>query len=106
MILALLVIPVIQCNVSDSDNNMRREFDSLKENVEAKMKTMEANNKAAHAESESAIERLRTDNVKAIGELRTDMAQLRSGIFIQMVGVIAAAVAILGGFIAVLRFFT
>ena len=59
------------------------------------MKTMEANNKAAHAESESAIERL-----------RMDMAQLRSGIFIQMVGVIAAAVAILGGFIAVLRFFT
>ena len=64
--------------MSDSDNNMRREFDSLKENVEAKMKTMEANNKAAHAESESAIERL-----------RSDMAQLRSGIFIQMVGVIA-----------------
>ena len=67
---------------------MRREIDSLKEIVGAKMETVEANNKTALAENESAIDRFRLSNEKAIGELRTT-------IFIQMVSVVAAGVAIL-----------
>ena len=59
------------------------------------MKTMKTDNEATLAKNESAIDRL-----------RTDMAQLRTGIFIQMVGVISVAVAILGGLITFLRFFT
>lgn len=50
----------------------------LKNSVEVKMETMEAKNKAAHAESGSAIERLiagnerfRSDIEKSLGELRT-----------------------------------
>ena len=48
--------------------------------------------------------RLVASNEKAIGGLRTDMERLRAGIFIQMVGVVAAGVAVLGGFIAILQF--
>ena len=94
---------------------MKREFESLKGIVEAKMETMEASNKAAFSGNETAIERLRTDheraigglrsdNEKAIGGLRADMERLRTGIFMQMVGVVAAGVTILGGFIAILQF--
>ncbi|MCY4035094.1 MAG: hypothetical protein OXE98_07410 [Hyphomicrobiales bacterium] len=67
----------------------------LRNNVEAKMETMEGNNKAAHAESESAIERLRTDNVRAIGELRTTIQENARTFLVQMILVVGAGVAIL-----------
>ena len=58
----------------------------LREKVEANMKIMKADNESAISRTEAAIERLRT------------------GIFIQMISVVAAGVAILGGFIAILQF--
>ncbi|MCY4038601.1 MAG: hypothetical protein OXF09_03995 [Hyphomicrobiales bacterium] len=68
------------------------------------METMEANNKAAHAESESAIERLRTDNVKAIGELRTIIEGNSRTLLVQMIIVVGFGVALLGGLITILQF--
>ena len=63
---------------------LQHQHELLKEKVEGSMETMEANNRAALAKNESAIDRL-----------RTDMERLRTGIFIQMVAVVGAGVAIL-----------
>ena len=59
------------------------------------METMEANNKVALAENESAIDRFRLSNEKAIGELRTDMEKNVNSITIRMIGIVALGVAIL-----------
>ena len=67
-------------------NDLQHQHELLREKVEGSMKTMKAENGEALAKNEAAIERLRT------------------GIFIQMVGVVAAGVAVLGGFIAILQF--
>ena len=86
--LALLVFSWYDVGMSDDNDNRRREIESLKEIMEAKMETMEAKNKAFLTENESAIDRLRLSNEKAIERLRTT-------IFLQMVGVVGAGVAIL-----------
>ena len=76
--------------MSTDDENMRGEFESLKEILGEKVKAMEANNKAAHAENETAIERLRTDIEKSINTVT-----------IRVMG----AIGLLGVFIAVLQYF-
>ena len=90
----------------------QHQIEMLRNNVEAKMETMEANNKAAHAESESAIERLRTDNVKAIGglrsdyekaigELRTDVEKSISSSTTKLMTFTGVAIAAVGVFVSV-----
>ena len=79
----------------------QHQIEMLRNNVEAKMETMEANNKAAHAESESAIERLRTDNVKAVGELRTDMEKSISSSTTKLMTFTGVAIAAVGVFVSV-----
>ena len=75
----------------------RHQVEMLRTDMEANVRTMKADNEAALAKNESAIDRLVASNEKAI-------AELRASIFIQMVGVVAAGVAVLGGFIAILQF--
>ena len=64
------------------------------------METMETNSKAAHAESETAIERLRTD----FEDLRATIQGNARTLLVQMIVVVGAGVAVLGGFIAILQF--
>ena len=76
---------------------LQHQHELLRTDMEANVRTMKADNETALAKNESAVDRLIASNEKAI-------AELRASIFIQMVGVVAAGVAVLGGFIAVLQF--
>ena len=73
----------------------QHQIEMLKTEVEANMKTLRADNEVALTKHEAAIDRLQASNEKGIGELRTDMARLRINIFIQMVTVVGAGIAIL-----------
>ena len=77
---------------------LQHQIEMLRTDMEANMKTMRAENEAAHAKNESAVDRLVASNEKAIGGLRTT-------IFVQMVSLVTLAVAIIGVFIAYLQFF-
>ena len=59
---------------------LEREFESLKEIVEAKMETMEAKNKTFLVENVAAIDRLRLDYEKAIDRLRLDYEKAIGGL--------------------------
>ena len=65
----------------------QHQIDRLSDKVEANMKIMKADNESALSKTEAAIERLRV------------------GIFIQMIGVVAVGVAVLGAFMTYLQFF-
>ncbi|MCY4030498.1 MAG: hypothetical protein OXF05_00075 [Hyphomicrobiales bacterium] len=97
------------------------QIDRLSDKVEAKMETMVAKNKAAHAESESAIDRLsnaeaigelrsdyekaigelRSDYKKAIGEFRTDMEKSISSNTAKLMTFTGIAIAVLGVFVSI-----
>ena len=57
--------------MSNNDNNLKREIDSLKENNVAAIDRLQSSN-------EKAIGELRTGHEKAIGGLRTDFGELRT----------------------------
>ena len=81
---------------------LQHQIEMLRTDMEANMKTMRAENDSALSMNEAAIERLRTGI--ALSRNEAAIERLRTGIFIQMVGVVAAGVAVLGGFIAILQF--
>ena len=80
--------------MSNDNDNMRREIDSLKEFMEVNMRAMKAESESALSKNEAAIERLRTT---IEGNART--------LLMQMILVVGVGVGILGGFIAILQFF-
>ena len=74
----------------------------LRNNVEAKMETMEANNKATLSENKTAIERLiasnerfRSDIEKAVGELRTTTERNSRVLLLEIAGVMGLGVAVI-----------
>ena len=73
------------------------------------METMKADNEAALAKNESAIDRFRLSTVEAIGGLRTEnvkaIGELRTTMFVQMISVAALVVAAVGVLIGYLQFF-
>ena len=78
---------------------LQHQHDLLRTEVEANMKTMRAQN-------ESAIDRLLASNEKAIGGLRTDFEKLRTTVegnsrtlLLQIMGLLVAAVGIIGALI-------
>ena len=70
--------------MSTDDENIRREFESLKEILGEKVKSMEANNRADLAENKSATDQLRTDIEKSV-----------NSITLRMIGIVGLGVAIL-----------
>ncbi|MCY4034441.1 MAG: hypothetical protein OXF29_02145 [Hyphomicrobiales bacterium] len=97
--------------MSDSDNNLRREIESLKEIVKAKMEAMKANNESAVdrllATSErfrADNEKYRADNEKVIGDLRTTIERNAKFLIVQMIVLFGVAVGVAGLLIEVLGF--
>ena len=73
---------------------LQHQHDLLKTRVDGKMETIEAKNKAALAENESAIDRLVASNERFINTIT-----------MRMIGVVGLGVAILAVFITILQFF-
>ena len=80
----------------------QHQIEMLRNNVEAKMETMEANNKATLSENKTAIERLiasnerfRSDIEKAVGELRTTTERNSRVLLLEIAGVMGLGVAVI-----------
>ena len=58
------------------------------------METMEANNKAAHAENETAIERLRTD-MERTSNSNTTKLMIFTGVAVAAMGVLVSIVSLI-----------
>ena len=90
---------IMDAETKEKLTELQHQYDLLKTDVEANMKTMKAQN-------ESAIDRLLASNEKAIGGLRTDFEKLRTTVegssrtlLLQILGLLVAAVSIIGALI-------
>ena len=90
---------IMDAETKEKLTELQHQYDLLKTEVEANMKTMRAQN-------ESAIDRLLASNEKAIGGLRTDFEKLRTTVegnsrtlLLQIMGLLVAAVGIIGALI-------
>ena len=90
---------IMDAETKEKLTELQHQYDLLKTEVEANMKTMRAQN-------ESAIDRLLASNEKAIGGLRTDFEKLRTTVegnsrtlLLQIMGLLVVAVGIIGALI-------
>ena len=90
---------IMDAETKEKLTELQHQYDLLKTEVEANMKTMRAQN-------ESAIDRLLASNEKAIGGLRMDFEKLRTTVegssrtlLLQILGLLVATVSIIGALI-------
>ena len=74
---------------------LKHQHDMLGNDVEADMKTMKADNEATLAKNESAIDRLRVDIEKALGEFRTTTERRSRVLLLEVACVVGFVVAVM-----------
>ena len=87
------------------DNGLRREFETLQEILEEKMKTMKAENEAAISKNHAAATDALAMNSNAIERLRADMERGLSTTANKIMVAMGVGFAFLGGVIAYVGLF-
>ena len=85
-----------------NDNDLRREFEILKEMLEERMRTMKAENETTLAKNETAIERLRATINEKMAENAESMRATSNANTMKIMVAMGIAVAVIGVLIRVL----